>query len=60
MAIDPHSATWAAVVKHAEAAIKQAHRELERPGVTAMATELERGKIAALRDVLRMNKEPKT
>jgi hypothetical protein len=53
MAIDPHSADWKAVKAHAEKEIERARERLEVPGLPAADTEHERGRIAALKKLLK-------
>jgi len=52
MMIDINSSTWQEVKAHAEAVIEIAKRRLEQPGLSAIETELERGRIKGLRDLL--------
>lgn len=50
--IDTNSSTWLFVKKTAEEMIARAQRELEVRGTAPDATEFERGRIKALRDIL--------
>lgn len=50
--IDIHSADWKAVKAHAEAEIERSRMRLEAPGLPQPETEHERGRIAALRNLL--------
>ena len=50
--IDPYSETWAAVATHADDQIARARLALETRGMSAVETEYERGRIAALKAVL--------
>lgn len=56
--IDIHSLTWRSVEAWAEDEISQTHERLEQTGLTQQATEYERGRIAALRDLLRLKEPP--
>jgi hypothetical protein len=53
-AVEPASASWLAVKAHCLAEIEAARARLEAFGMSAEAAEAERGRIAALRGVLRM------
>lgn len=54
--IDPNSATWQAVKAHADKEIEASRVRLEAQGY--LATEFERGLIAAYRDILRLATPP--
>lgn len=51
---DPTGGTWAHVRKHCEAEIALAQARLERIGADPAETQADRGRIAALRGVLRL------
>lgn len=51
--LDPHSATWIAVAKHCQGEIAELTKAIERP-MPHDETNVMRGKIAALRAVLRL------
>lgn len=50
--IDTLSDTWAEVAAFAEAQLDAARRRIEAPGLSHEETQLHRGRISALRDVL--------
>jgi hypothetical protein len=50
--LDPHSATWAAVRMHAEQELKIARALLESPSLDRDETQVQRGRIAALKKLL--------
>lgn len=50
--VDTNSSTWLVLKKAAEEMIIKAQRELEVRGTALDATEFERGRIRALRDIL--------
>lgn len=55
MAINTTSDTWTAVREHCTTEIESARKRLEAKGF--QDTEFERGRIAALRDVMKLVKE---
>lgn len=55
--IDRNGETWRDVVAHVEAEIEKARAVLEMAGLDPIATEHERGRVAALRSVLALGKE---
>jgi hypothetical protein len=52
MAVQTGSETWQAVKAAAEAGVRQAQENLERPGTGITETERERGYIKAMREIL--------
>lgn len=52
--IDPNSATWSAVKALAESTVVDACARLESPGTPIGETEFERGRIWAMRELLRL------
>jgi hypothetical protein len=48
MMVDPHSQTWLAVLEAARQQMHIARVRLEKPGLSPVDTEFERGRIAAL------------
>lgn len=54
MTIDRNSRTWGAVEAHCQLEIDRATALLEQHGQTVEVTEYQRGRIAALRSVLRL------
>jgi hypothetical protein len=50
--IDPHSATWLAVKLHAEKELNNARALLEIPSLDRDETQVQRGRIAALKKLL--------
>lgn len=53
MKVDVHSADWKAVHAYATKEIERARVRLEAQGLDAISTENERGRIAALRGLLK-------
>lgn len=56
--IDIHSATWAAVKAHADKEIEKSRNRMERAGLEPVATEFERGRVRAMREILSLT-EPR-
>jgi hypothetical protein len=50
--IDPHSRTWRAVKDWAEARLTSSRSTIEAVGMPPLETEYERGRIAAMRELL--------
>lgn len=50
--IDPSSRTWRAIRAWAEKGLKRSRDAIETPGYGTMETEFERGRIAALRELV--------
>lgn len=58
MGILVDSSTWHAVRKRATQEIAQAQLKLEQPSLSPIETEYERGRIAGLRDILKLAEKP--
>ena len=58
MIIDRHSETWRTVTAWAEAELIKASERIEALGVVLEETENLRGRIAVLRELLRMQDDP--
>ncbi len=54
MIVNPHEMSWLAVEKHARTEIERHRDRLETEGLMDTETQFIRGKIAALRDVLKL------
>lgn len=54
--IDPHSTTWTDVKAMAEKVIDDASARVEAPGTPIGETEFERGRIWAMRELLRLER----
>jgi hypothetical protein len=52
--IDTHSDTWVAVAAHAELQLAAARRSIEAPDLDPLTTQFQRGRIAALRDLVEL------
>ncbi|MCO5072110.1 MAG: hypothetical protein M9944_12970 [Rhizobiaceae bacterium] len=52
MAIDANSRVWQNIADHINAEIQATQKSLEVKGLDTAATEFERGRIKALRDIL--------
>ncbi|MCA0276257.1 MAG: hypothetical protein LCH86_09645 [Proteobacteria bacterium] len=57
MQIDLNSVTWQTVRDHAEKAVEAARSRLEGTHLTQSETDIERGKIKALRELLELGRE---
>lgn len=56
--VDIHSDTWIAVSQFAELSLQDARRQLESPTLDHDRSQYVRGRIAALREVLAITREP--
>lgn len=56
--IDPNSRTWKAVERHADSRIVRSRATLESHGTTMETTEYERGRIDAMKELLRLAEDP--
>lgn len=52
--VDPYSETWRAVSAHVEETIEHARTKLETRNLSASETEWHRGRIAGLRELLKL------
>ncbi|GAA4108817.1 hypothetical protein ACFFTN_01415 [Aminobacter aganoensis] len=57
MSIDLNSATWQAVRDHAEKAVEASRDRLEGAHLNASETDIERGRIKALREILALGSD---
>lgn len=52
MSIEPHSETWRTLAAEVEKQLAQAKGQLESPGLDHETTQFERGRIAAMKQIL--------